>query len=52
MIDNPTKPEDRDDEGPFPSRIFPKEVFPRRIFPWMGGNDDEDDENNQGDEKR
>lgn len=44
MIDQPKKLEEKSDEGPFPSRIFPKDVFPRRIFPWMGGNDDDGDD--------
>lgn len=50
MTDKPKKPENKDDGGPFPERIFPKEIFPRSIFPWMGGNDDED-ENDEREEK-
>lgn len=34
-----------DNDGPFPKSVFPTSVFPRRIFPWMGGDDEDDGEN-------
>lgn len=39
------KPRDDKNDGPFPKSVFPTNVFPRRIFPWMGGDNDDDDEN-------
>ena len=35
----------KDNDGPFPKSVFPTNVFPRRIFPWIGGDDDEPDDN-------
>lgn len=34
----------RNDEGPFPNSVFSTSVFARRIFPWMGGEDDDDEQ--------
>lgn len=51
MIDKPANPKDKDD-GPFPASTFPKEIFPRRIFPWMGGDDDEENENVSSENQR
>ena len=48
MTDKPSKSNEREDDGPFPSSIFPKEIFPHRIFPWMGGDEEEEKDEQDG----
>lgn len=40
-------PKDNGNDGPFPKSVFPDSVFPRRVFPWMGGDEEEQDDEGQ-----